>query len=130
MASTEPMRPAMAVHVVPPGSIVILTGVQLETNALAAELVKEITGAVGHGAFALLVLGEGAVDVWGPDDDLAAKVAALFPRDVRLDRHTTPQVTAPDDVQPGGVGHPPIAPDRPREGGIPTARTTYPGEEL
>lgn len=130
------MRPHLDVHQVPRGSVVVLTGAHLETPDVAGRLVEEITAVTGHADFALLVLGAGAVEVWGPDDDLAAKVAALLPRDVPWSRHATPQVTAPDDVHPGEIGGAPVTTSseelrrRATEGGIPTTRTMAEGEHL
>lgn len=70
---------ALEVHQVPEGSVVVLTGVELDSIDQGAHLTEAIAAAVGHRRFAVLTIpGPGDVTVWGPDVDLSAEVRRLL----------------------------------------------------
>jgi hypothetical protein len=61
------------------GSVLVIQGVALSGLEAAARLRTVVADAVGHDRFAVLWLPpDGEAEVWGPDDDLAAKVSALL----------------------------------------------------
>lgn len=77
---------AAEVHQVPPGSIVVLRDVVLDGDA-GAMLTTELANMLGHSKFLLLTTVHGGdVEVWGPDDDLTAKVQALLNGDAMTDQ--------------------------------------------
>lgn len=80
--------------------MLVLTGARLEHPSIAGRLVAEIEEAVGHGRFALLLLGQGAFDVWGPDADLRAKLLELLPA---VEPRQPAPVQSPDELVPGPV---------------------------
>jgi hypothetical protein len=86
------------VYEVPPQSVVVLRGVRLDGPDLAAVVRDEIESAVGHAEFAVLFLAEGAVSVWGPDDDLRERVRSLIRDGLFHRRHEPAPVVAPDAV--------------------------------
>lgn len=62
----------------PEGSILVLRGVELG-EGLDAALVEQLTDTVGHRRFLVLhIPADATALVWGPDDDLVAKVQALL----------------------------------------------------
>lgn len=95
------LRPALAVHTIEPGSVLVLTGAVFYSPDLAQHVLDEIEAAVGHRQFALLCLSAGASEVWGPDVDLRAKVTELLPP--KPVNTKPPAVTVPADVSPGPV---------------------------
>lgn len=63
---------------IPEGSLLVLHDVELD-EASADSLIAGLTDKLGHDRFVVLTLFSGsAVEVWGPDDDLTAKVQALL----------------------------------------------------
>lgn len=94
-------------HAVPEGSVLVLTGAVLTEPAIAASLVAEIESAVGHRRFALLLLGAGAFDVWGPDVDLKRKLLELLPP---VEPRQPAPVQSPDELVPGDVRGPSAGP--------------------
>jgi hypothetical protein len=65
---------------VPPGSVVMLSGVALgDDDGMLHQVVKQIQDTVGHEQFVLVLApGGGAIEVWGPDVDLAVKIGELM----------------------------------------------------
>lgn len=62
----------------PEGSILVLRDVHLDDDA-DAKLVDQLAEVAGHRRFLVLYIPTGAeAEVWGPDDDLVAKVQALL----------------------------------------------------
>lgn len=68
------------VHVtrpVEPGSLVVLPAAYVparEESEVMDTIVAAVMVAAGHRQFAVLWIGDGAVEVWGPDVDLVQKV--------------------------------------------------------
>lgn len=68
---------SLTVHQVPPGSVLLLSGVMLDPDT---NVVDEVARAVGHDQFCIIIADpdSATAEVWGPDTDLAAKVRDLL----------------------------------------------------
>lgn len=105
-------------HAIPEHSVLVLTGAMFGPD-MAGHVLAEIEAAVGHDRFCLLLLAEGASEVWGPDTDLVAKLRALLPVVPAHDQ--PPAVTDPGEAHPAPVT---TSSDelRARAGAVPRAR--------
>lgn len=65
---------------VPPGSLIVLKGVDLDSDTLSA-MTEALAERFGHSSFCLVhVPDAGEVEVWTEDDDLAERFTALLAR--------------------------------------------------
>jgi hypothetical protein len=70
-------RPEVTVHPVPEGSIIVMR--MTADPELMGTIAEALPDVIGHDRFVVLYLASGGdVAVWGPDDDLHAKLAELL----------------------------------------------------
>lgn len=73
------------------GSLIVLRDVEFEPEMMAS-IAEQMADLVGHGRFLILALaGDGDVEVWGPDDDLRAKLSTLLVEEARRRPEPTPR---------------------------------------